>query len=141
MKALWAYTNQKTFKVMETSKISISGISKPLFCSLFSQSFWKFLFSKSCGEKGGGGEVVKHAGPLGIYKPKTFSYRDFNFARLFPCFVPRARVFPLARLSLSFHPSFSHPGPFTSDSNPTFRVAPLLCYVTFSTQGPGPGYC
>ena len=63
-----------------TLKISIARISKPIYSSLFSPKnalFWHFFFSKSHGG-GVGGVGMKHEGPLGLNKPKTFSYWDFK---------------------------------------------------------------
>jgi hypothetical protein len=51
-----------------------------LFQILFSQKnahFWQKDF-QNLGGRGGGGLVMKHEGPLGLYKPKTFSYWDLN---------------------------------------------------------------
>ena len=84
MKVLWVYSNQKVkywdLKIFNIFYFYISNLKANIFKSFFTEKcpFLTFFFLSKSHGGGVGGMGMKHKGPLGLNKPKTFSYWDFK---------------------------------------------------------------
>ena len=103
--------NMKTQRKNSKLEFKVSPFQSVFFKANLFQSFFSrkmpFFGEKNISKSCGGGVVMKHEDPLGLYKPKTFSYWDlkiFNIffkANLFQSFFPPKMPFLKKKISKS----------------------------------------